>query len=259
MILNGKTIGMAAGCLLIASTTAFGAVFAEKSPEQKLRADVAKQVTGYTKCLITALLACEKTGASSAVECELASSTAAATADPKAKFAAAVAKCDAKLDYDRKGPKGNTSAENYELIGCPTGSGGPPLADMDEFEEIARAAKEEIDVVAGLLPTVSGCADTKSCGDAGKVIARFANAFGKCQTACENDYKDKKGNGGTDDDTLRCGFTGDSAAAACIAGARDKFDDKTGDWPFGSAVRETVEGTIDLQTDSLFNVAPACP
>jgi hypothetical protein len=259
MIRNWKTIGTAAGCLLFASTTALGAVFTEKSPEQKLRADVAKQVTGYSKCLITALLACEKTGVSSSVECDLSTSTAAPTADPKVKFAAAVAKCDGKLDYDRKGPKGNSSAENYELIGCPTGSGGPPLADMDEFEEIARAAKDEIDSVASLLPAVSGCSDTETCVDAGKVIAKFADAFGKCLTACENDYKDKKGNGGTDDDTLRCGFTGDPAAAACIAKARDKFDDKTGDWPFGSAVRDTVEGTIDVQTDALFNAAPACP
>jgi hypothetical protein len=254
-----KTVGTAASCLVLASSAALGAVFIEKSPEQKLRADVAKQVTGYTKCLITALLACEKTGASSDVECQLETATAAPTADPKDKFAAAIAKCDAKLDYDRKGPKGNSSAENYELIGCPTGSGGPPLADMNELEEIAREAKEEIDLVASLLPTVSGCTDTKTCAEAGKVIATFANAFGKCQTACENDYKDKKGDGGTDDDTLRCGFTGDPAAAACIAKARDKFDDATGDWPFGSFVRDNVEGTIDLQTDSLFNVAPACP
>jgi hypothetical protein len=259
MTRNWKTLGASAGCLLFVSTAALGAVFTEKSPEQKLRADVAKQVTGYSKCLITALLACEKTGTSSSVECDLSDATAAPTADPKGKFSAAVAKCDAKLDYDRKGPKGNTSAENYELIGCPTGSGGPPLADMDEFEEIARAAKDEIDSVASLLPTVSGCADTDGCLDAGKVIAKFANAFGKCQTACENDYKDKKGNGGSDDDTLRCGFTGDPAAAACIAKARDKFDDKTGDWPFGSAVRDTIESTIDQQTDGLFNVTPACP
>jgi hypothetical protein len=259
MSLHGKLIGAAAALALTAGAPAFAAVFAEKSPAQKLRADVAKQVAGYTKCLVTAVLNCEKTGISPSPECDLESATAAAPADPKGKLAPAIAKCDAKLDYDRKGPKGNSSVENYELIGCPTGSNNRPrFADMDEFEGIASRAKREIDAIASVVPAVSGCTDTEGCIQAAKVIASYAAAFGRCQTSCENDYKDKKGDGGPDDDPLRCGPTGDPAAVACIDKAADKFVRKTATWSLADAVRSAVEATIDTQTDALFNVPPNC-
>jgi len=254
----GRTIAASAVVATLTCSSASAAVFADKSPAQKLRADVATQVAGYTKCLINALAACEKTGVDGDPECRLSDGSVTAPADPKGKFAGAIAKCDAKLDYDRKGPKGNTSVQNYELIGCPHGSSPTRFADMDGFESIARKAKPEIDNVASLLTTASGCSDTKSCGAAAKLIAGYAASFGKCQTACENDYKNKKGNGGPDDDTLRCDSTGDPKVIVCIQKARGKFLDKAADWPFETAVADTIEDTIDLQTDLLFNVAPDC-
>src|SRR5436309_2661791 len=122
MKLDHRTTGVALALLIVAGTSASAAVFADKTPEQKLRADVASQVGAYTKCLAGALLSCEKTGALPGAECNLTLATATPPADAKGKFAIAVAKCDAKLDYNRKGPKGNSSVQNYELIGCPSGT-----------------------------------------------------------------------------------------------------------------------------------------
>lgn len=261
MRLYWRTAALAAALLMVVRPPAFAALFQEKTPEQKLRADVANQVSGYTKCLATALLACEQSGALPAAECQLATAVASAPADPKGKFAAAIAKCDAKLDYDRKGPKGNTSVQNYELIGCPSGSSPSPgsrLADMDELESIARKAKPAIDQVATVLPTVSGCTDTKSCVAAAKLVLGYAAAFGKCETTCENDYKNKKGNGGTDDSFVRCGFTGDPKAVGCIAKAKAKFLDKAASWPAAAAVVAAVDSIIDQQSDALFDVPPNC-
>ena len=253
-----RVVTIVGSLLLFGAAPAGAAVFAEKSPEQKLRADVARQVTSYTKCLATALIACEKTGVSPGPECTLASATALSPADPKGKFAAAIAKCDASLDYDRKGPKGNSSVQNYELIGCPSATSPTRLADMDALEEIARDAKPVLDTLNGLLASVSGCVDNKSCRKAAQAVVTFATVFGKCETACENDYKNKKGNGGTDDSVLRCGPGGDPKAASCVAKARAKFLVAAAAWPLGSTVAGFVESTIDEQTDALFNVAPNC-
>jgi hypothetical protein len=255
-----KKIGVTTAALVLAANTAaFGLVFPAKSPGQKLRADIAKQVALYSKCLIRALLACEKTGVSVEAECSLESATATPPADPKGKFAAAIAKCDAAVDYGRKGIKNGAPFPNYELLGCPAGTiGQPPLADLDEFQAIVTKAKGEIDGIAEVIGEISGCTDTKSCVADAKVIATFAAAFGKCQTLCENDYKDKKGNGGIDDDTSRCDPNGDAAAVECIEKAQVKFLDKAATWPLGALVPGAVASTIDAQSDGLFNAPPNC-
>jgi hypothetical protein len=256
---NVKTIATAAALVLVTHTAALGLVLPEKSAAQKLRADIAKQVAAYSRCLITALLACEKKGVSTDAECNLETATAIPPADPKGKFAAAIAKCDAKVDYTRKAPKKGDPVSSYELIGCPSGAtGGAPFADMTGFQALVTNAKREIDEVAGLIAVVSGCTDTKSCVADAKAIAAFAAAFGKCQTLCENDYKDKKGNGGHDDDASRCDPNGDPAAVACIDKATNRFLEKAATWPLGALVPGAILNTIDPQSDGLFNAPPNC-
>jgi hypothetical protein len=257
MKLTTRSMIVLTASLLYMPTSAPAEVFPEKSPAQKLRADVAKQVRDYTRCLANALINCERTGVSPAAECDLSSGTVLPPADPKGKFAGAIAKCDAKLDYDRKGPKGNTPVQNYELIGCPTGTGGGRLADMNEFETTAHAAKDVIDGLGSVLPAASGCTDTKSCVAAAKTILTFATAFGNCLTTCENDYKDKKGNGGPNDDPLRCSG-GDPKALACVDKAVEKFLKKAALFPFAAAVASSVSTQIDQQSDALFNVPADC-
>lgn len=66
--------------------------------------------------------------------------------------------------------------------------------------------------------------------------------------------REQKGNGGPNDETSRCDPTGDPKAVICIAQARAKCQDQAATWPFGAAVLDLVESTID----ALFNVAPSC-
>ena len=103
-------------------------VYSKETPAQKLRADIGKQRVEYLRCLTRSALACERTGALPGTECVLATSTAAMPADPNGKFPGAVLECDTKLNYARKAPEGNTSRQNYELIGCPGDAEVGPLA-----------------------------------------------------------------------------------------------------------------------------------
>jgi hypothetical protein len=258
MKLGWKTTAVVAGLLLITRGTALAVVFDEKSPEQKLRADVGKQVAGYMKCLGSALLACEKTGATGARECTLETGVALAPADPKGKFAAQIAKCEAKLDYDRKGPRGNSSLQNYELIGCPSYGSGLQFADMAQFQSFLPLIKPAVDDLFGSLPFISGCSDAKSCYFAQKLMLDLLNGLNKCELACENDYKDTKGNGGPTDDVFQCDVVGGLDAGQCLEKAADRFRDRTPTWPFGPLVASTLTGLVDDLNDDLFNAAPSC-
>ena len=113
MSLDRKSLALVAGLLLTTVTAAHAVILDDKTPAQKLRADVAKQLAKYAKCLAGVAKTCEKTGANVGLECNLATGTATLPADPNGVLAAQVAKCDAKLDFDKKGPTGNSSVQNY--------------------------------------------------------------------------------------------------------------------------------------------------
>jgi hypothetical protein len=249
---------LVAGLLLITGSTVPAEELLEKSPGQKLRADVAKQLAGYVKCLATVAQACEKTGVSVDTECDLATGTAALPADPKGTFAAQIAKCDAKLDFDKKGPTGNTSAQNYELIGCPRFGFGPRLADMSALEADAAFLKPFVTAMVGNVSSASACTDAKSCKADSKIILDLVKGFTKCQTACENDYKGKKGNGGPTDSTIPCSPSGAPALLACAAKTVEKYLDKAADWPVRDFAAATVITTVNNANNDLFNSPATC-
>lgn len=249
---------MIAGLLLSASTAANAVVLDDKSSAQKLRADISKQVVSYMKCLANVQLACEKTGISPAPECNLATGTAVAPADPKGTLASQIAKCDAKLDFDKKGPKGNTPLQNYELIGCPSWGAGVRFADMTAFEVAAGFLKATVSGFVGNVESASGCTDNKTCKADGKLIFDFIKAVSACQTACENDYKDKKGNGGPTDSTTLCEANGNLTTQACVLKAFAKFSDKADTWPSTQLAAIFVIDEVDDLNDGLFNAPDAC-
>src|SRR5262245_41892349 len=105
---RGKGLAAAIAALLLSSTVASAHVLDPKIDKvpSKLRADVAKQVTGYTLCLVKAASKCESKGVLSSAECDLATGAVSYEPSPGSettKFQAAVAKCDDKLDLDKKG------------------------------------------------------------------------------------------------------------------------------------------------------------
>ena len=235
----GISAAVAAG-LLVSSLNASALVLVEKSEEQKLRADIQKQSHGYTSCLVKAATNCEKSGAVVGAECTLATGVAIAPADSKVKFVADIAKCDGKLDYLKKA-KTLTATTGYTAIGCPgdsiSGGGDDPFADMTGYQGgVLGSTKGQIDTLAVALGALAGCGaqptvkDQQKCQAAeNKRIAGYAAAIQKCQLACENDYKNKKGNGGTVDSTVACSLdlnatagVGDANFNACIAKAYGK-------------------------------------
>jgi len=225
--------------LVVSSTTASALVLVEKSEEQKLRADIQKQTHGYVSCLVKAATNCEKSGLLIASECDLTTGTATGSANSKLKFAPDIAKCDAKLDFLKKA-KLLTASTGYVAIGCPgdSNAGTPlvdePYADMDGWQAATPAAtKAQIKTLATALGAISGCdtlltvKDQQKCqADLNKRVAGYAAAIQKCQLGCENDYKNKKGDGGNSDSATACSLnatasagTGDLNFNACITKA----------------------------------------
>ena len=236
-----KGIGIAAAVaagVLVSSLNASALVLVEKSEEQKLRADIQKQAHGYIACLVKAATNCEKSGALVAQECTLATGTAVAPANAKGKFVADIAKCDGKINYLKKA-KTLTATTGYTAIGCPgdsvSGGADDPFADMTAYQAGALGStKTQIDGLALTLGVVSGCgmnADPLKCQAAEvKRVSSYAFAIQKCQLACENDYKNKKGNGAPSDSTTACSLnanstasTGDANFDACIVKAYGKL------------------------------------
>lgn len=253
-----RTAALTAALLTTTGTAAHALVFAEKSPEQKLRADIGKQTYGYLKCLGKALVACEKTGTTAGPECTVENGVAIGAADPKNKFPAAVAKCDAKLDFARKTPRGLTSQQGYQILGCPSYGTGFEFSSLEQYAQFLELVKPFVDSFVSNLPLVAACTDAKSCAGAAKVLLDFLDALGRCRIACEDDYKSKKGNGGPSDDAARCSATGDANAQACRTKATNAFLKKAKDWPFANAVLPGVSPIVDQLGDELWNNPDQC-
>ncbi|MBY0278825.1 hypothetical protein K2Z84_26110 [Candidatus Binatia bacterium] len=259
MKLDVRTTALAAALLLTAGSAAHALVLAEKSPAQKLRADIGKQMTGYVKCLGRAYVACEKTGTQTGTECTLATGTAAPSADPKGKFANAVAKCDAKLDFTKKAPRDLTSLESYRLLGCPRFTLPFQLSGLEQLQQAFLLLKPALDdIIPTNMPAASGCNDGKSCAVAAQAVLDFLDALNRCELSCEEDYANKRGDGGTTDNLTRCDATGDPNAQACITRATDRFRAKASFWPQRDAVIATFTPLLDPFFDSFWNIPDQC-
>jgi hypothetical protein len=195
----------------------------------KLRASVGSQVAKYTLCLVKAARGCERGGSTSQVECHLA--TGVVDFEPTAgkytqKFQAAILKCDTKLDLTKQG-------SDYHGIGCPGDCDGSTpgvqeCADLTAFQatitstSLASAPKSELPLLSVLID--SACATDnpgamptddvrKTCvADNAKMLTKYASGLFKCEGKCENDFKNKIGNGGLDN--------GDECAAGVSTDAR---------------------------------------
>ena len=259
MRLDVRTTVIAATLLLATGTGAHALVLAEKSPAQKLRADIGKQMVGYAKCLGRALVACEKTGTATDPECVLQTATAAPSADPKGKFAAAIAKCDAKLDFGRRAPKDLSSLESYQLLGCPSYVTPFTFSGLEQFQQFLSLMKPALDDLVPDMPFASGCSDAKSCAVATQVLLDFLDALNQCELRCEEDYADKRGNGGTTDGLAQCDAAGDPGMQSCVARATDRFLAKASTWPARDAVVTTFTPLFDQFFDKFWNIADQCP
>jgi hypothetical protein len=229
-------IGLAAGAALLIAGAASAAVLAEKSAEQKHRKDVGKQVAKLVLCLTKQSEKCEKKGTSAQAECDLVNPAGSTIADAKAKqkFIDGIAKCESKLNLVKKGP-----ASDYALFGCPGDSdavtpGDQPFTDINDWQPtISGTARSQLSLLGTLLYTFCGGVDNQATADCVlfniKNGSKYAKGVYNCMGKCENDYKDKKGNGGTFDDPNQC-FPGNGGAdpnfTTCVSSVLTKAQAK---------------------------------
>jgi len=271
---TGFLCTVAGALAIIGAGQAHALVLEAKSEEQALRADVSKQIIGYTVCIAKANLACEASGASTAQECDLTTATATAPADAKGKFAGDVAKCDGKVNYMKKS-KTLTPAAAYEAIGCVGDSdastgGNQPYTNMNTYQAGAMAnAKANVKLLGSLLPgALSGapwnCSDQKCVAGVASTLAKWTAAVRTCFAACENDYVGKAGNGGGGDLPTPCrispdGRTGgegaDPAFTACVEKA---YASATKKIALPAAIAQ-IAANIQVANDGFYNSASNCP
>ncbi len=206
----------------------------------KLRASVASQVAKYTLCLVKAARGCEKGGSTSQIECHLATGIVDFEATPgkyTQKFQAAILKCDSKLDLTKEGT-------DYIGIGCPgdcdaTTPGVQECADLPTFQatitstSLSSAPKSQLPLLSILIDNACatdnpGAMPTddvrKTCvADNAKMLTKYASGLFKCEGKCENDFKNKIGNGGFDNgDECAAGVSTDARFNACDMLALEK-------------------------------------
>jgi hypothetical protein len=246
-----------------------------KTAEQKLRKDVGKQTTKYIQCVVKAAQKCESNGANSGVECHAATGVVDFAGDPvldpknkePGTFTGALGKCDAKFDPSKKG-------SDYVGIGCPgdcddVDDGVQQCASMAAFEAITEgdAVKAQLELLAAGID--AGCNIDTGLGTASTdpvqiacvvnnadTLSRYSKGLGKCYEKCENDYKDKKGNGGPNNDgnCLAGGGSADPEFAGCVSDSLAKAEKKN---PLSTTVEGIVLGLVNTAlndaSDGLYN------
>lgn len=273
--MRARPLALVALALALADPTA-AAVLPDRSPEQRHRRDVAKQLTRAALCTARAVVACERAGALSSQECDPTDPAASTVPDPGgrvvARFAAALARCDGRVDLLRKGP-----AADYEAFGCP-GDLDPATTDDDPVGSLpalqarfAATARARLAGFASLIepaclalvpgqtspsadPRVLRCMATQA-----KQARTYAKRVLACQQACEGDYRGRDGGGGATDDPARCAPgapASDPAFAACTARALARAQ-RRGVLP--PAVVAAVDAGTTALVNDLFNQTDCGP
>jgi hypothetical protein len=257
-------------------------VLGEKSEEKKLRADIGKQLTKLADCYGKAWMKCEKKTDPFTTSCSLV--TGQSNLDPMSpgdlagKFSADIAKCESKVNFLKKAKTLN-STTGYQAIGCvgdsdPNTVGEQPFADLAGYQGGSAVALRTAVDQFGLISAVSGCVgdpkEDKCVETLVKTLAGFTKSIGICTWKCENDFKDKKGNGGPNDDD-NCSVlqyatttpTPDANMTVCEDKAWSKVDKK---YPGGlpalvdSLVMPAVVDQLNGANDSYYNVVGGnCP
>ena len=262
--LFARAMGAVACLALLTTSMASAEVLTDKSPEAKHRKDVGKQTAKFVACLAKAAIKCEKGGASSGVDCDLSNPPASTHPDPKGKvipkFLAAIAKCEMKVNLTKKGP-----ASDYTLFGCPgdsdpVTSGDQPYTDLTDFQAgLSQNTRDQlslltpaIDILCGgpnsTDPAVIACTELQANG-----LLKYAKGVFKCQEKCENDYQNKKGNGGPTDSAAQCA-AGDAGADSnfkdCVNGVLAKAQKKGA---LIAGLVTAVNAAVNKATNDLYN------
>jgi hypothetical protein len=250
------TLGVAlvVGLVFAAGTPANGVIIAKGEPAQKHRKDIDKQTAKLAICMGKAALACEEAGVSDAAECDLSDPPMSTVPDPDMDtpeneaiddLVADLTKCESKLNLTKKG-------NDYTALGCPgdsvPGGADDPFADFASYAAgVPDATIAQLELLQGVLDGI--CADSACTLEQGELGVAYAKAIFKCITKCENDYKNKKGDGGNTDAVINCdpATSTDTGFQECRTKAASKAPGIQG--PFKSA----LESAISDGRDDLYN------
>jgi len=246
------------GLLFTAGTAVRALILMDKSAAQKQRADIGKQGAKNALCMAKASLKCEANGTSVMPECKLVNPASSTVPDPKNKIipqlTAALDKCESKLDYAKKSATGNPVTD-YTGIGCPgdsdTGTAGDqPFADLTAYQNnVGLSTRTQLEALGTVLSVI--CADNQCAVDQGTLGLAYAKGLFKCFGKCEDDYKNKAGNGGDTDSTTNCNpTTGDSNMVACAGAALSKAQKKG---MLNATLKLAIENALVIATNDLYN------
>jgi hypothetical protein len=248
---------LTAGFAFAAGSAVNAKILTDKSAEQKQRKDIGKQGAKHALCMAKAARKCEENGVLTAAECDLTNPAMSTVPDPDGKIIPKLtedlAKCTSKLNYAKKTATGN-SANDYTGIGCPgdsvPGGADDPFADLAAYQaNVGPATLAQLELLQIVLTGL--CADNQCTVDQADRGARYAKGLFKCIAKCENDYKDKKGNGGDNDDLTRCVVaTGDMNFQDCVSKAIAKATKKG---PLDPVIKGALEAAIQDASHDLYN------
>lgn len=265
---------MAAAATLLTAGSAGAIVLDSKSKAFKQRDHIYNQIrTKEVICLAKAARVCEKKdGSDTAQECFLETGTAPG-GGLGSKFAERIAKCEGKIDFNKKNGKDVSSADAHEAMDCPSGpDGGGNYADNTEWQtDSIASAKVQIDTLGAVIAATHcggpGGTDKDSLKCADKVVneyIKFSNQTMNCIRKCEKDVKDKKGNGGGTD-ALVCNPAGapDVNFSACYDKHYGKAVEKLekadpGNGATHAGTLDTIAGVVAGAADGIFNEATGC-
>jgi hypothetical protein len=135
---------------------------------------------------------------------------------------------------------------------------------LDQLGLLRVAAINGCDVICGGEPShkIEKC-EGKCVDDIAKRFTKMTLGIAKCLEKCENDYKDKKGNGGpTDLGNCEVALTNNGQDAnffACTDKVFEKAEKKAA-WPAPLAgILPVVIGSLNDGNDAAYNSAGACP
>lgn len=241
----------------------------------KLRKDIGKQGSKHVFCLVKAATKCEKDGVDSTVECNLANGNVSYDVPPDkatTKFQDAIAKCDEKYNPTKKGT-------DYVGIGCPGdcdvgAAGTQQCANMSPAYEATvegttglTAAKVQLGGLASLInaactldgfgasnadPVRIACVEQNAA-----TLSFYSKSLFKCILKCENDFKDKKGNGGPSNgpDCNAADGGADPLFATCVSDGLTKAETKKGPLSPSNAsvLLPQINTAINNATNGLYN------
>ncbi len=238
---------------------------AEKARFKQL-GDVYKQQSKFVDCVVKAGIKCEKTYGTSVgtQECVFATATGPVGSD----FNLALADCEGKVDYNKKGT-GDTVAD-YAAMQCPGDAdsvtpGNQDHASLSAWQTLASPTTyTQLDTLATLVALLADAAGKDAIATAADTgtLNKYGKGLFTCIRKCESDAKGTKGGGALTDSTTQCdpgNGAADPAMIACYDKNKEKMESKLGAGGGAyAALIPLVDGAIGDGAQPVWNNTEGC-